>query len=434
MTYRQTIDYLYNCLPMFHRIGPAAYKKDLKNTILLDKILGHPHKKFKSIHIAGTNGKGSVSHILAAILQCSGYKTGLYTSPHLKDFRERIRINGKMIPKKFVIDFVQKNKKHFDRINLSFFEWTVGLAFDFFAKQKVDIAVIETGLGGRLDSTNIITPILSIITNISYDHVNLLGDTLEKIAEEKAGIIKKNGVTIVGEKQKEVAHVFINKTKECNARLIFANDFVNVKNSKHIWKNNKSFFYGQSFFKNKKKPSNIVVCELPGIYQKKNIATVLTSVEVLNDISDLKISSASVSKGLANVSSITRIMGRWQVLKKHPLTIADIAHNEAGIREVLEQVKIIKYKNLHIVFGIVNDKDINRILKILPSNAKYYFCQANIPRALPAEKLSAVAKQYSLKGQIIPNVKNALKVALKNASRKDLILVTGSAFVVAEIL
>ncbi len=410
MTYSETLSYLYTQLPMFQRIGAAAYKADLDNTLAICKLLGNPERKFKSVHIAGTNGKGSVSHMLAAILQSAGYKTGLYTSPHLKDFRERIRINGKMIPKEEVMKFVQKHKKHFERIKPSFFEWTVGLAFDHFAKEKVDIAIVETGLGGRLDSTNVITPLLSIITNISYDHQNLLGNTLEKIAAEKAGIIKKNGVVIVSEKHAStslsVTKVFDQKAKKEKALLLYADEWI---------KSTKGF-----------------ECGLKGTYQHKNMKAVVLAAALLQE--NFQIPGSAIHKGLKDVIKLTGLRGRWDVLSNKPLVIADIAHNVAGIKEVFSQVKNTPHKKLHIVLGTVNDKDIRNILKLLPKKATYYFCKADIPRALPAGQLAMQAQESGLEGVIYPSVKQALHSAKRAAGTKDFVLVTGSAFVVAEAI
>ncbi len=406
MNYSQTLSYLYSRFPEYQLIGSPAYKPDLNNTIAICKLLGNPENKFKSVHIAGTNGKGSVSHMLASVLQCAGYKVGLYTSPHLKDFRERIKINGKMISENYVVNFVEKHKKDFENIKPSFFEWTVGLAFDYFAKEKVDIAVIETGLGGRLDSTNVITPLLSIITNISYDHQNLLGNTLDKIAFEKAGIIKKNGIVIIGEKQKETSKVFKDKVDVEGALILYAQDFVNAKN---------------------------IDCGLKGKYQEKNIRSVLLASEILHQLG-YDINSRAVTKGLKDVCKLTGLRGRWDVLSKTPLIVADIAHNEAGIKEVFKQVKSVPSKKLHIVFGIANDKDIKKILSLLPRKAIYYFCKANIPRALDEKILVDEAKKFGLKGETYSSVKQALNSAKKNASAKDFILITGSAFVVAELI
>lgn len=407
MSYSSTLSYLYSRLPMYQRIGAAAYKADLNNTIAICKLLGNPENTFESVHIAGTNGKGSVSHMLAAVLQSAGYKVGLYTSPHLKDFRERVRINGKMIPQKYVIDFVEKHKKGFEKIEPSFFEWTVGLAFDYFANEKVDIAIIETGLGGRLDSTNVITPLLSIITNISYDHQNLLGNTLQKIAAEKVGIIKKHGIAIVSEHQQEVQNIFRTKAKKKDALLLYTADL--LKDVKGI------------------------ECGLKGTYQKKNIPTVILASEILSRLG-FEIDSKAVVKGIKDVVKLTGLRGRWDILSRKPLIVADIAHNEAGIREVFKQIKNTPHKKLHIVFGAVNDKDIQKILALLPKKANYYFCKADLPRALDAIELAGKAIALGLNGNIYPSVKNALAHARKNATSSDLILVTGSAFVVAEAI
>ena len=414
MTYSQTLLYLFSRLPMFQRIGLAAYKADLNNTIAICKLLDNPENKFKSVHIAGTNGKGSVSHMLASVLQCTpkgssrtGYKVGLYTSPHLKDFRERIKINRQMIPKNYVAAFVKKYKNDFEKVQPSFFEWTVGLAFDYFEKQEVDIAIIETGLGGRLDSTNVITPLFSIITNISYDHQNLLGKTLEKIAYEKAGIIKKKGIVLISEKQREVKKIFESKAKAEKALLLYSGDYISgIKN---------------------------IECGLKGSYQKKNIPTVILASEILHQLG-FEINAHSVTKGLRDVVKLTGLRGRWEVLSKKPFIVADIAHNEAGIKEVFYQVKTIPHKNLHIVFGTVNDKDIHKILSLLPKEAIYYFCKADIPRALDTSILVSAAVEYGLKGQTYLNVEEALDSAKKTASGNDFILITGSAFVVAEAL
>jgi dihydrofolate synthase/folylpolyglutamate synthase len=419
MNYKEVLQYLYSSFPVYQQIGALAYKADLKNTITICKLLGNPENKFRSVHIAGTNGKGSVSHMLAAVLQSAGYKTGLFTSPHLKDFRERIRINGKMIPKKSVTGFVLKHKAQFEKIKPSFFEWTTGLAFDHFAKEKVDIAIIETGLGGRLDSTNVITPLLSIITNISYDHQNILGDTLEAIAKEKAGIIKKNGVVIISETHasdefiptKEglslTKKIFEKKAEEEEALLLFTEDHISGI---------KDIEYG-----------------LKGSYQKKNIPTVILASEVLHQLG-FKIDSKAVAKGLKEVVRLTGLRGRWETLSQKPLIIADIAHNEAGISEVFTHAKEIPHEKLHVVFGTVNDKDLNRILLLLPKKAIYYFCKADIPRALDASVLKAAASKHDLNGKVYKSVKDAFTSAKKNAMSKDFILVTGSAFVVAEVI
>ena len=406
MNYSETLSYLYSRLPMYQLIGAAAYKADLNNTIAICKLLGHPENKFPSIHVAGTNGKGSASHLLAAILQSAGYKTGLYTSPHLKDFRERIKINGRMIQKEYVRKFVEEHRSELEKINPSFFEWTVGLAFDYFANEKVDIAIIETGLGGRLDSTNVISPLLSIITNISYDHQNLLGNTLEKIAEEKAGIIKKDGVVIVSETQNTTKKVFAVKVKKEKALLLYADEYI---------KTTKGF-----------------ECGLKGAYQDKNMRAVVLAAALLNE--HFKIPARAITKGLREVVNLTGLRGRWDVLSKKPLIVADIAHNEAGVKEVFSQVKNTPHKKLHIVFGTVNDKNISKILALLPKKATYYFCAADIPRALDATLLAQEAKKCMLKGEVYKGVKQALNSAKENATANDIILVTGSTFVVAEVI
>lgn len=402
MDYQKTVDYLFQRLPFYQREGSIAYKKDIGNIIYATRHLNNPHKKFKSIHIAGTNGKGSTAHMLKSILMQSGLKVGLYSSPHLKDLRERIKINGKMISKKDIVSFVKENKKKFEKIDLSFFEFMVALSFDYFAKKKVDIAIIETGLGGRLDSTNIITPILSIITNISIDHTNLLGNTIEEIALEKAGIIKKNIPVVIGKKD--------------NTKLIF-NRIAHEKNSLITYSTNKKY-----------------KSDLKGKYQTENINTTVTAISVLQKILDFKINSKDITNGLLNTVNNTGILGRWQTLKKKPLIICDIGHNEDGIKNIVQQIRSIKYRKLHFVFGTVNDKDIFKILFQLPKDARYYFCQANIPRAMNIKKLKKYASKYNLNGQEYENVKEALKSAENNSGSDDLIFVGGSTFVVSEIL
>jgi len=420
---------------MFHRIGATAYKANLDNTVSICKFLGNPETKFKSVHVAGTNGKGSTSHLITSILQSAGFKVGLYTSPHLKDFRERIKINGKMISKNYVIDFIEIYKNDFEKIKPSFFEWTVGLAFDYFANEKVDIAVIEVGLGGGLDSTNVITPLVSVITNISYDHTNLLGDTLEKIAIEKAGIIKKNIPVVVGETQKETSQVFIKKAKEEKAPIMFADSFLEVKNSKQVLLKGKVFLQGSLSFKNVKDKSFVVNCGLSGKYQTKNICTAFSAVHVLNSYLGINISEEAIEKGFETVVTKTGLLGRWQILQnKNPMIIADVAHNEAGIKEVVSQIKLTKHKNLHFIFGTVNDKDVSNILNLLPKKANYYFCKANIPRALDENELGTLAIKVGLKGNIYPSVKKALLSAKKKAAKNDLIFIGGSTFVVAEAI
>ena len=428
MTYNQTLDYLFEQLPMFHRIGAAAYKANLDNSIALDKILKHPHKNFKTIHVGGTNGKGSTSNLLAAVLQSAGYKTGLFTSPHLKDFRERIRVNGKMISEKHVASFVTKHKKHFDKLQPSFFEWTVALAFDYFKKQKVDIAVIEVGLGGRLDSTNIISPILSVITNISYDHMNLLGDTLEKIAGEKAGIIKEKIPVVIGETQKNIADVFISKAKEKKAKIYSADKYFSVKQKENLISS-----VNVNIYRNKKLIEKSLNTKLAGEYQLKNFQTVFMALEILRK-QKIKISVDAVRNGFENVNELTGFAGRWQVLSKKPLTIADTAHNVDGLKKVFRQINSLKKNNLHIVFGVVADKEIDTILSNLPAKATYYFCAAKIPRAMPVSELQNNAQKHGISGTVFASVQMALKAAKRNAKSNDLIFIGGSTFTVAEIL
>ena len=401
MSYKKTLDYLFSRLPIYQRNGVIAYKKDINNIISATKILKNPHKKFRSIHIAGTNGKGSIAHMLSSIFQEAGYKVGLYTSPHLKDFRERIKINGKMINQKKVIDFVKKYKYDFEKINLSFFEFTVALAFNYFAKEKIDIGIIETGLGGRLDSTNIIHPELSIISNIGIDHTNLLGNTIEKIAKEKAGIIKSNTPIIIGRNQKKIRNILIDVANKKNTTLKYSS------------------------------PHNYQT-DLNGNYQKENINTVVTAILELQKVG-WKIKNKDIQNGLLNTKKNTGILGRWQKLKEKPLIICDIAHNKDGINAIIKQLKKQKYNNLHIVFGTVNDKSLD-ILSFLPKDAKYYFCKPNIPRGLDEVILQNSASKQKLKGKCYNSVKNALKAAKINANKEDLIFIGGSTFIVAEIL
>ncbi len=416
---------------MFQRIGAAAYKADLNNTIALLKLVRNPEKKFKSIHIAGTNGKGSVSHMLASILQCAGYRVGLYTSPHLKDFRERIKVNGKPISQQDVVQFVEQYKNGFEKIKPSFFEITVGMAFEYFEKQQVDIAVIETGLGGRLDSTNVIKPLLSVITNISFDHEALLGTTLEKIAIEKAGIIKLKTPVVVGEMQAESRFIFSKYAIQNKAELFFADQIYKVQNASIKGTVNPSQEMditrtGKVFLEKLSIP-------LLGHYQQKNCCTVLQAVELLQQQSFV-VTEKDIKLGMAKVIEQTNFQGRWQVLNRKPLVIADTAHNEAGIKEVMTQLKLTPHKKLHIVLGVVNDKDLSKILHLFPSKALYYFCKADLPRALDAKILQEKAKEYSLKGKVYSSVNEALKAAEKAATKEDLVFVGGSTFTVAEVL
>ena len=428
MTYPQTLDYLFSKLPMYQRIGQAAYKADLNNTLAICKALGNPEKKIKCVHVAGTNGKGSSSHLLAAILQQAGYKTGLYTSPHLVDFRERIKINGKVISKQEVVKFVEDYQKLFETIEPSFFEWTVGLAFYYFAQQEVDVAIIEVGLGGRLDSTNVITPVCSLITNISFDHVNLLGDTIPKIATEKAGIIKARIPVTVSQTQLECLSVFNNKARELKAPIEFADKNYKVN----------AFTYTADLLKVEllnKKTNTIHTYELDllGSYQLKNLMGVLNTIDVLKDKGYI-IQEHAIVSALKQVQKLTGLQGRWQTISKKPLVIADTGHNEDGIKEVLQNLKRYSYTKLHVVLGMVNDKNITNILKLLPKDATYYFCKASIPRALDEKELCAQATKIGLIGKTYKTVPEALEKAKKQAKAKDLIFVGGSTFTVADVL
>lgn len=429
MTYRQTIEYLYAQLPMFSRIGTAAYKANLDNTIALCNAIDNPQTKFKSIHIAGTNGKGSTSHLLAAILQQAGYKTGLYTSPHLKDFRERIKVNGQMVSEVFVIDFVEKTKAVSQKIKPSFFELTVAMAFAYFAKEKVDIAVIETGLGGRLDSTNIITPLLSIITNIGYDHTNLLGDTLEKIAAEKAGIIKPSVPVVIGEYLPQTKDIFISKAKKENAPIYFAQDEYSVSQIQYS---------PTSLTCNIKNIEHDITdkfeCGLNGLYQTKNLQTVLCAEGILMQ-QGFTITSQAEKYAIKNVKALTGLTGRWDVITQQPTIILDVAHNEDGIRQLLEQLKIVMSaaSQLHIVIGMVKDKDVNKVLSLLPQDAMYYFSNAHTERAMPHLQLKEKAATLHLDGNSFDDVNTAIQAAKSAATTNDTIIVCGSVFLVAEV-
>ena len=405
MDYQETLNWMFTQLPMYQNIGKIAFKKDLTNSILLSKYLDFPERKFKSIHVAGTNGKGSTSHMIASILQQAGYKVGLYTSPHLKDYSERIKINGKPISKLEVVDFIHNNKSFFDKHQLSFFEMTVGLAFDCFAKHNVDIAIVEVGLGGRLDSTNIITPLVSVITNIGLDHTQMLGNTLPEIAFEKAGIIKANIPVIVGEYQEEVHHGFYKKALDENTSL-----FIAQKNVTHLY-----------------------LTDLKGTYQDSNVKTAVQTIRVIQDL-NFDISESDIKTGLKNVVKNTELLGRWQILNKQPLTICDTAHNKEGLIFVLRQIRDHKYEKLHFVLGVVNDKDLENILPLFPKEATYYFCKPNIPRGLDAAELQKKAKDFKLLGEVYLSVNDAFMDAQKNASSADFIFIGGSTFVVAEVL
>lgn len=419
---------MFNKLPMYQRIGAAAYKADLNTTIEILKHLNNPQDNFKSVHIAGTNGKGSVSHSLASVFQAAGYKTALYTSPHLRDFRERIRINGNMIPENDVVRFIEQHKQKLEELELSFFEMTVAMAFDYFSKEKVDIAIIEVGMGGRLDSTNIIKPELSLITNISLDHVKFLGDSEEKIAVEKAGIIKNETPIVIGETQEKSKDVFINQANEKNSPIFFADQIFNCQkkdnvaleyNSYDIFKDNNLYIKDLKF-------------PLLGNYQKKNLATIICALDILKNKFD--INENNICDGLLNVVKNTGLMGRWQVINRKPLAIADTGHNVAGINEVKSQLAETKFEKLHFVLSVVNDKDIEGILELLPKNAEYYYCKADIPRGLDANILAEKASNCGLKGNVYNSVKEAYASACANANDGDLVFVGGSNFTVAEVV
>jgi len=431
MTYEQTLEFLYSQTPAFHNVGAAAYKPGLENTERLMSALGNPHKKFSTIHIAGTNGKGSISHCLAACLQTAGYKTGLYTSPHLVDFGERIRINGQKIDRQYVIDFVKNNKNLLKQIKPSFFEFAMAMAFCRFADKKIEIAVIETGLGGRLDSTNIISPILSVITNIALDHTEFLGNTFEKIAVEKAGIIKYKTPVVVGEAIEQTSNVFVEKAKEQSAPLFFTQDKYEIRNPKFLPNSKMSF---QLFPDKHNELCFEYVSGLSGLFQMKNLATVFNSIDVINKFSKFNISADAVSQGLANVCELTGLQGRWQTISENPKIIIDTGHNAAGIAEVVRQIKTEQFDVLHIVFGMSADKDSAAVLALLPKNANYYFTQAKSQRALSAEKLCEQAAAYGLTGKAFPYVFDAVTAAKKAATENDLIFVGGSNFVVGEVL
>lgn len=427
MNYQQTINYLFTRLPLFSRIGAAAYKPNLDNTIRLCESLNNPHTKFKSVHIAGTNGKGSVSHMLAAILQMAGYKTGLYTSPHLKDFRERIRVNGKMVREEFVIDFTKKMNPLIEEIEPSFFEITVAMAFDYFAQEKCDIAIIETGLGGRLDSTNVIIPELSVITNIGWDHMNLLGDSLEKIAGEKAGIIKEHVPVIVGEILKETLPVFEKVAHDKNASFTIASQKRQALEWK--WENHELIV---EIAEDHKTDHKVYRLDLAGLYQTKNILTVLEVCSQLKQ-KGWNIEDTIIRKALQQVKKLTGLHGRWEVIHEHPVIILDVGHNEDGIKQILKQIELTDHHELHIILGMVNDKEIDKVLKLLPKTAHYYFTQARIPRALPANTLQEKASTYELNGKYYPDVNAALKEVKVKAHKNDLVIVCGSVFLVAEV-
>jgi dihydrofolate synthase / folylpolyglutamate synthase len=432
MNYQQTIDYLFSRLPMFSRIGAAAYKADLTNTIRLCEFLDNPQTKFKTIHVAGTNGKGSVSHMLAAILQTAGYKTGLYTSPHLKDFKERIKVSGdpdgyREVSEKFVIDFTEKMKSLIEEISPSFFEITVAMAFEYFSKQKVDVAVIEVGLGGRLDSTNIITPELSVITNIGWDHMNLLGDTLEKIAFEKAGIIKNEIPVVVGEVLPETLKIFEETAKEKQAPLSIASQKRKVVD----WHWDKHELIVEVAEENHTDHKTWHL-DLPGLYQTKNLITVLEACSQLKQ-QGWKMDDEIIHKGLKQVKKLTGLHGRWEIIHQSPMVVLDVAHNIDGIKQLVQQIELTEHRQLHIITGMVNDKEVEKILELLPKEAQYYFTKAQIPRAIPENELVEKAKLAKLKGHSFSTVKDALQSALGHAHRDDLIVICGSVYLVGEV-
>lgn len=424
MNYQETITYLFNSAPLFQHIGKEAYKEGLDNTEALDAYFNHPHTQFKSIHIAGTNGKGSCSHTLAAILQSAGYRVGLYTSPHLADFRERIRVNGTPVEQQYVIDFVEKHRAFFEPLHPSFFELTTAMAFTYFAAQKVDVAVIEVGLGGRLDCTNIIHPDLSIITNISFDHVQFLGNTLGKIAHEKAGIIKAGVPVVIGETNEETRPVFQEQAERVNAPIVFTEDEQLLKTATPLPTG--GFAYDTEVF-------GKIQGELGGWYQVKNTNTLLSALRCLR-ASGYQIEEKDIRNGFAHVCSLTGLQGRWQKLSDSPRTFCDTGHNVGGIQYIVEQLKHQTYRQLHIVIGMVNDKDISGVLKMLPKDAVYYFTQASVKRALPAEKIKELGNGYGLKGESYPDVMSAWEEAKKNASPEDFIFIGGSSFIVADLL
>ncbi|GAB4191860.1 MAG: folylpolyglutamate synthase/dihydrofolate synthase family protein [Thermoflexibacter sp.] len=437
MTFKETIEYLYAKLPMFQRIGEKAYKKDLHNTLALCEYVGNPHLQFKSVHIAGTNGKGSSSHLIASILQSAGYKTGLYTSPHLKSFTERIKVNGEEVEQEFIIKFVENMQPAIATIEPSFFELTTVMAFAYFAQKQVDIAVIETGLGGRLDSTNVISPEVSLITNISYDHQNILGNTLQEIAFEKAGIIKNHVPCVISELQEEVKNVFKTKAMQTQSPIFFASEEYQINS--YYFDNQLTSYEEADFFNIIKKTDeeeetvflSHLTCPLKGGYQEKNLCGVIKTIELLKNH---QISKEHIRNGIEKVVSLTGLKGRWQILNEKPLTICDTGHNEAGIRQVVKQLKKLHYEHLHIVFGVVNDKDLSKILAILPTEAYYYFCKPNIMRGLDAFILQQQAATYGLQGEVIPEVLTAYHAAQRKARENDVIFIGGSTFVVAEAL
>ena len=423
MTYDETVEYLFNCAPPFQQVGGAGYKEGLANTIALDNHLGNPHRRYRTIHVAGTNGKGSTSHTLAAILQENGYKVGLYTSPHLIDFRERIRVNGKPASKQFVVDFIERERPFFEPLQPSFFELTTAMAFTYFAQEKVDVAIIEVGLGGRLDCTNIISPSASIITNISLDHTQFLGDTVEKIAAEKAGIIKPGTPVIIGEATPTTRKIFTEKAQACNAPIFFAEDEPAVLNAQETAQ---GIEYTTTNY-------GTLLGELRGSYQIKNTATILTTLQTLIK-KDYTITADSVQRAFPRVCSLTGFMGRWQTISDNPRTVCDAGHNTGGIEHIVRQLSATSCDTLRIVFGMVSDKDISTVLSMMPRNARYYFTQASIKRAMPADELRTKAAGHGLHGNSYPTVARAVAAARSEATDNDFIFIGGSCFIVADLL
>ncbi|MCI7314055.1 MAG: bifunctional folylpolyglutamate synthase/dihydrofolate synthase [Prevotella sp.] len=424
MNYQETLNYLYNSTPVFEHVGAVAYKEGLQNTLALDKHFNHPHTNFKTIHIAGTNGKGSCSHSLASILQEAGYKVGLYTSPHLVDFRERIRVNGQCISKERVVKFVEDERKFFEPLHPSFFELTTALAFKYFDEQKVDIAIIEVGLGGRLDCTNIISPILSIITNISFDHTQFLGDTLAKIAAEKAGIIKKGVPVIIGEANEETSPVFQSKANEVNSNIVFAEDNAIVTSSSPMADGGRRYYLSNN---------STLVGELSGDYQERNMNTILCACNILKQMNIIK-NDDVIAKGLTNICKNTGLLGRWQTIQNNPTVVCDTGHNVGGWNYLAPQIKRQQCNQLRIVFGMVDDKDINSVMYLLPKNAIYYWTQAESKRAIKAERVAEIAIKHDLRGEIFDNVEVAYTKALQDSNKDDFVFVGGSSYIVADLL
>lgn len=437
MNYKETCSFLYNSLPAFQRIGKAAYKADLERTLAIDTYFEHPHKKFNSIHIAGTNGKGSVSHIIASVLQEAGFKTGLYTSPHISDFRERIKINGIEISEQEVIDFVVNHKKIIEDLKPSFFEMTVAMCFDYFARKKVDIAVVETGLGGRLDSTNILQPLISVITNVSLEHTEFLGDTLKKIAKEKAGIIKKNTQFIVGEMQTDVYDVFANKAKEMNAPLHLADADYNYEYSTLSFDALRQKYFRSFCYQTNKGKSYCITSDLTGNYQRKNLITAKKTIETVKQFFDKEITEKNLVDGAKQVYKNTGLKGRWQTLSYNPLIVADTAHNAAGISEVINQINQMPFKKLHIVFGVVKEKNLTNIFELMPKSSEniiYYFTKSSVERSMPVNDLVVEAHKHNIYGSSYANSLEAFKAARQKAETNDMVFVGGSTFVVADVL